>query len=136
MDQNNNKGGKIVAGVLLAGIAGYVAGVLTAPKSGQETRQDIRDGANRAVEVAEEKLLALREDLDDLIEIASGKVSSAKGRAKDQLNDAIDTAKDARVKSVEVAKAVKSGEADQPELNRAMKQLKDAKKNLTKYLKS
>lgn len=136
MDQSNSKGGKIVAGVVLAGLAGYIAGVLTAPKSGQETRQDIRDGASRALEVAEEKLLSLREDLGDLIEIASSKVTSAKGRAKDQLNNAIDIAKDARVKSAEVAKAVKHGEADQSELNRAMKQLKDAKKNLTKYLKS
>jgi gas vesicle protein len=136
MNDNNSKGGKIIATVVLAGIAGYVAGVLTAPKSGQETRQDIRDGASRAVQAAEERLLALREDIDDLIEIASVKVSSAKGRAKDQLNDAIDTAKDARTKTAEVARAVRRGEAEQPELNRAMKQLKDAKKNLTKYLKS
>lgn len=133
---DKNNANKVATGLLIAGLAGYVAGIMTAPKSGKETRDDIKNGANRAVDAVEEKYLNLREDIDDLIEIATDKMVSTRGRAKDQLDDAIFGAKEARRKATTVAKAFKNGEADEPELNRAMKQLKDAKKNLTRYLKS
>ena len=34
---------KVLIGTALGLAAGYVAGILTAPKSGKETRQDIKD---------------------------------------------------------------------------------------------
>ncbi len=133
-DKNNS--GKLVVGMFIAGLAGFAAGVLTAPKSGSETRQDIKRTANRVVADLQERIENLREDIDDLIIIATDKSYELKGRAKNQLDDAIEKAKDARTKASTVAKAVKNGEAEEPELNRAIKQLSDAKKNLTKYLKS
>ncbi|MCA1806602.1 MAG: YtxH domain-containing protein, partial [Actinobacteria bacterium] len=40
-----NKSGKFAIGAVFAAAAGYVTGILTAPKSGKETRKDIHDTA-------------------------------------------------------------------------------------------
>lgn len=133
---DNNRGGKMLMGMVVAGMAGYLAGVLTAPKSGSETRQDIKNSAGRVVADIQERIENLREDIDDLIVIATDKSYELRGRAKNQLNDSIEAARDARSKAATITKAFRDGEADEPELNKALKQLKDAKKNLTKYLKS
>jgi gas vesicle protein len=44
--KENHTGRKIAVGSAIAGLAGYIAGVLTAPKSGQKTRQDISNKAS------------------------------------------------------------------------------------------
>jgi len=45
-------------------------------------------------------------------------------------------AKDAQNKAGEVLKAIKRGEASDPDLDKALRQAKQAAKNLGKYLKS
>jgi len=45
MMKKETKFGLVAAG---AAVAGYVAGILTAPKSGKETRKDIKDKAGEA----------------------------------------------------------------------------------------
>ena len=54
--------GKWAAGAVVAGVAGYVAGILTAPKSGKETREDIKHAATKAKTEAEKKLKELHSD--------------------------------------------------------------------------
>ena len=41
-DKNKNVAGKVVVGVAIGALAGAAAGVLLAPKSGKETREDIK----------------------------------------------------------------------------------------------
>lgn len=41
-DKNKNVAGKVTAGVAIGALAGAAAGVLLAPKSGKETREDIK----------------------------------------------------------------------------------------------
>ncbi|HPG37209.1 YtxH domain-containing protein [Candidatus Saccharibacteria bacterium] len=41
----DNKAGKFALGAVLAGVAGYVAGILTAPKEGAKTREELKDKA-------------------------------------------------------------------------------------------
>ena len=41
-DKNKNVAGKVAAGVAIGALAGAAAGVLLAPKSGKETREDIK----------------------------------------------------------------------------------------------
>lgn len=44
--------GKFILGAALGAIGGAIAGVLMAPKSGKETRKDIKDGANKVAKKA------------------------------------------------------------------------------------
>ncbi len=46
---------KFLLGATIGAIAGFVTGILTAPKSGKETRQDIKDASVKAKDVAVEK---------------------------------------------------------------------------------
>ena len=41
-------GGKFVIGAIFGAIAGAIAALLTAPKSGKETREDLKDKANES----------------------------------------------------------------------------------------
>ncbi|MEO7364397.1 MAG: YtxH domain-containing protein [Candidatus Saccharimonadales bacterium] len=43
---------KLAIGAAIAGAAGYLAGVLTAPKSGKATRDDIKDATQRGISEA------------------------------------------------------------------------------------
>lgn len=56
---------KKLLGVIAAAAAGYVAGVLMAPKSGEETRKDLRDKKAELEQKANEKKEVAREVLDE-----------------------------------------------------------------------
>lgn len=136
MAKDNSTGRKIALGALVAGAVGYVAGVLTAPKSGKETRQDIADKASDTKDEIIDQLKALQFELEDLIADAKNKATGMGAKAKAEMNEAVAAAKDAKEKASVLIKSAKAGEADDPELNRAIKQAKAAAKNLAKYLKS
>ena len=128
--------GKWAAGALAAGLVGYVAGVLTAPKSGKETRQDIKSAVSKAKAEAEKKLKVLHSDLGRYIAIAKTEVSNRTGKAKTDLNKAIDTAAKTKERVRELLSALHDGDASDPELNKAMSDAKDALKRLKDYVKS
>ena len=136
MSEDNRTGRKIALGAAVAATVGYLAGILTAPKSGKETRQDIVDTATQGKAETVAKLNELHDELDALVESTKDKGGDLSARAKEELKKAVETAKDAQAKSTTVLKAVKKGEADNPELNKAIKQATQAKTNLVKYLKS
>ena len=50
---------RALTGTLFVAAAGYVAGLLTAPKSGKETREDIRETIDRSRSETEKKLKEL-----------------------------------------------------------------------------
>lgn len=126
----------LAVGSALAGALGYVAGVLTAPKSGKETRKDIANKAEDVKYSAEDELANLNDELKGLIKTTKEKSVALSSTARAEFNEAVIKAKDAQNKAGEVLKAVKKGEANDPELNKAVKQAKQAAKNLGKYLKS
>ncbi len=130
----NHTGRKLAVGALIAGAAGYVAGILTAPKSGEETRQDIKDKAVDIKQEAEAKLQAAHDELAELLNQAKSKTLALNAKARDEFNEAVVRAKDAKNKLTYLIKAVKSGETDDPQLQKALKQAKDAQKNLRKFL--
>lgn len=127
---------KLAIGAALAGAVGYVTGILTAPKSGRETREDIADKADDIKESAEEQLQIAHDELNELIQTAKNKSVALGSKAREEFNEAVVRAKDAQNKASHVLKAVKAGEADDPALNKAIKQAKQAKKNLSKYIGS
>lgn len=132
----DNNGRKWALSALIAAVAGYIGGILTAPKSGKETREDIADKAIDIKNDTRVELENLQDDISDLLAKAKAKAESLGSQAREELNEAILRAKDAQAKASVVLKAVKSGEAEDPQLNKAVKQAKQAKKNLSRYLKS
>lgn len=136
MTKDQNSGKKIAVGALVAGVAGYITGILTAPKSGKETREDIAEKATDLKNEGAERLEDLRDELDDLINTAKDKTVALSARAREEFNEAVVAAKDAKSKAGTVLKAVKTGEAEDPDLNKAIKQAAQAKKNLGKYFKN
>ncbi len=126
---------KVAVGGAIAAIIGYVAGVLTAPQSGKETRDDIKEGASKGLAQAEKELKKLHTELDKAIAQARVNSTDLRGKAKDELNDLIDKAKDSKEKAREVLSAVHEGEAADEDLAKAVKQANNALKNLKKYLK-
>jgi len=53
-EKKTNTAGKVAAGLTLGAIFGAIAGVLFAPKSGKETREDIKKLADETKEKGEE----------------------------------------------------------------------------------
>jgi gas vesicle protein len=136
MAKNDNLGKKLALGTAIAGLAGYLAGVLTAPKSGKETRGDIAEKAGELKQSTIDELAHLQTELKDLLAKAKNQTVALSGKAREEFNEAVVAAKEAQDKTTSLIKAVKAGEAEDPELNKAIKQAKLASKNLSKYLKS
>ena len=126
-------GKKIAIGAMLAAAAGYVTGILTAPKSGKETRKDIKDTASKFAREAEKKLKSLHTDLTSLIDKAEVILKDKKSDMAKGLQKAVDVAKVNQAKVRELLSAVRNGETDQPELKKAIKDATKAKDHLLKY---
>lgn len=134
--KDQRTGRKLAIGAALAGAVGYVTGILTAPKSGKETREDIAEKAEDIKEDAEEQLQTAHDELNQLIKTAKNKSVALGSKARVEFNEAIIRAKDAQNKASHVLDAIRKGQADDPALNKAIKQAKQAQKNLAKYLGS
>lgn len=129
-----NNGRKFAIGAAIAAAAGYVAGILTAPKSGKETRKDIQDTAVKAKHQAEKQLKKLHSDLDGLI--AQGREAAKKltGKSKDEWFKLVGMATSAKETVREVLSAIHEGDADDKELDKAIEQASEAVESLKSYL--
>ncbi len=126
---------RIAIGSSVAAVAGYVAGLLTAPKSGKETRADIKNTASKGVQKAERELKKLHTDLDSAIKEGAEKAKKAGSKAQKDLLELLAKAKEAKDKTREVISAIHEGEAEDKDLNKAIKQANTSLKNLRNYLK-
>lgn len=135
MAKDSNTGKKFAIGALIAGIVGYLTGLLTAPKSGKQTREDIKDKVEDVADSGAEQLQRAHDELGELIKNTKDKTVALSSKAREEFNEAVVFAKDAKDKAATVLKSVKDGEADDPSLNKAIHQAQQAKKNLGKYLK-
>lgn len=127
-------GRKFAFTALLLGIIGYVTGILTAPKSGKETRKDIQNKAIKAKTEAEKKLKTLHSELSSLIETGTSKAKIAKKSAQTGLSNALDKATRAKEKAREVLSAVHEGDADDKDLQKAIDDVNSAIDHLKKYV--
>jgi gas vesicle protein len=103
-----NTGKKMALSALIAGVAGYIGGVLTAPKSGKETRKKLTEEAEGFKDSAEEQLQKANEDLKVLLKDAKTKTVSLSAQAKEEFNEALLRAKDAQNKASSTLKAIKT----------------------------
>lgn len=128
------KGTKLAVGTAIAAGVGYVAGVLTAPKSGKETRKDIQDKALKAKTESEKKLKELNAELSKLIATAKTKAKTAQSGAKTELHKALDIAVGAKEKAREVISAFHEGESEDKDLQKAVDDVNKAIEHLKTYL--
>jgi gas vesicle protein len=68
-------GKKLAVGAIIGAAVGVVAGILTAPKSGKETRDDLKTKAKAVKDKAETAK-------DEMVERAEGMVDTIKAKAK------------------------------------------------------
>lgn len=121
------KSGSSLGAFLWGAIAGAAAALLLAPKSGEETQQELKEGARRLRSQAEEKFTELRhnveegyervrEDLTERVDQARGEVRDRRKAAEEALRAGRDAARRAREdleKRVAESKAAYRAEVEQ-----------------------
>lgn len=124
---------KIAIGAAITAVVGYVAGILTAPKSGKETREDIKNKASDTYAAAEKELKKLHTELTDVIDEVSDKISDFRHRG--DVNEALDKGRDAKQKAREVLSLLHEGDTDDKELKRAISDATKAIEHLRDFLR-
>lgn len=125
---------RFALGTLMVVALGYLAGILTAPQSGKETRKDIKDTTAKGINAAEKELKQLHTQLADVLGQAKDRASDASGKAKEGLNEAVDNAKAAKEKAREILSAIHEGDAEDKDLRRAIKEARTSIDHLKTYL--
>jgi gas vesicle protein len=127
---------KAALALVVGAAIGYAAGILTAPKSGKETREDLKDAGVMIKKSAEAKLAEAKEDLGKVIDEVTEKAQELSGRARKEADELLVKAKASQAKAKEVLNAVKSGESSDKDLQKAVLDAKDAKNHLVRFLKN
>lgn len=129
-----SKSKNFAIGAVIAAAAGYVAGILTAPKSGRETRQDIKDGAEQTITEVEKKLKSAHTELHKLLESSRVQLDSVKGKAKTELDSANSFAEQAK-EIVRVAiSSIHEGESSDKDLQKALSEAEKSIAHLKKFI--
>ncbi len=126
---------KVAIGSSVAAIAGYVAGVLTAPKSGKQTRHDIKAAADKTVVEAEKDFKKLQAELNHVVEDAKNNGGKLSAKARKEVEELVEKAKDSKEKVSEMISAVREGSAEDKDLERAVKEAQKAISHLRKFVK-
>jgi gas vesicle protein len=131
----SKKGKNVAIGAMIAAVAGFVAGILSAPKSGKQTRADIKKAATMSVAEAEKQLKKLHTQLNTLLKDAKGEADSAKGKAKAELDSAMDKAQVVREKTREALSAVHDGDVEDKDLKQVIDDATSAIEHLKAFVK-
>ena len=134
-DANDHVAGKLAIGAAISAVAGYIAGILTAPKSGRETREDIKNKATETYAAAEKELKKLHTELGDAITEAGDKLATLRGKGQKSLDDALAKGQQAKDNAREMLSSLHDGEAEDRDLKRAISEATKAVENLRTYLK-
>ncbi len=122
----------IALGAALSALAGYVAGLLTAPRSGKETRQVIKNKATETYEAAEKELKRLHTELADVIGEVNDRFSTF--RNPKEVDEALKKGRNAKQKAREVLSVLHDGEAVDEDLKAAIKDATKAIERLRDFL--
>lgn len=124
----------IAIGTLIVAGAGYIAGLLTAPKSGRDTRRDIQNAAVNIKSDAERKLKQAHSELNKLQADAANLVNKSKAKANDEFSEARANAEKVAKKARILLSAVHEGEAEDQDLQKAINDVKKATTHLRKFV--
>ena len=97
------------AGVAAGVAAGAVGGILLAPKSGKETREDIKNASKQAVDAVSDKAAGAKAKAGDVLVAQKEKFNDSKAKIKEYLDakKAVDEAcEECDVNSEEVVEAI------------------------------
>lgn len=130
----NNATKKFAVGAVLAGVVGYVAGILTAPKSGKQTREDVKQTASKAKVAAEKQLKMLHAELTTLADQLAIQTKQAKTSVDKELNKALSKAAASKDKVRQTLSAIHEGGADDKDLDKAIKEAKQAVEHLKNFV--
>jgi gas vesicle protein len=127
---------RFAIGAIVAAAAGYVTGVLTAPKSGKETRSDIKSAANQKMTEAERQLKKLHTELTTLLNRTKSEASELKGKARQDYDEVVRLSQTVREKAREVLSALhEDGAVEDKDLKKAIDDANKAVEHLKKYIK-
>jgi len=121
-------------GAVVAAVTGYVAGILTAPKSGKDTRKDISEATVKAKAEAEKKLKELHSELDKLLTSVKAGAQKVKSGASGEFATVVTKAQFAKEKAREILSALHDGDANDKELKKAIDEVKQSITHLKVYL--
>ena len=103
----------ITLGILFGAAAGVIAGVLTAPRSGSETREQLRAKAQETKGRAKDQLATQKKIATEKIDHTIEKSKQVVGRAADSTRDTIDKVAD---KAKQATDKAKTAAQDTPKL--------------------
>ncbi|HUY52962.1 MAG TPA: YtxH domain-containing protein [Candidatus Dormibacteraeota bacterium] len=126
----------VFAIAILGSSLGYLAGLLTAKKSGANTRKDISDASKEIQKKAETTASNLYKELSGAIEQAEVKIDKGKLSVRNNLYRATTRANKVKSQANEILMAIKNGNADDKDLQKSVDSIKSAIKNLKNYLKN
>ena len=131
MEKNTKR---FAIGATIAAGAGYLTGILTAPKSGKETRKDVKDAAVKAKHDAEKELKKLHSEVTAQLDRAKNIALKFKSEHKPELDKAVAKAVAAKEKARQMLTNLHDGATDDKDLKTAIADVSDAVTHLKKYL--
>ncbi len=132
------KGKKFGLGIILGALVGVVTGLLTAPKSGKETRDDIKKKAGEVKGTAERKLKDAHKELDKVAIDAKVKAKQLQGKAKEEMDELSNKADELRGRVKSAITSIKSGDDDNDDatIDQLLKDLSALKDKITAKAKN
>ncbi|MCA9329012.1 YtxH domain-containing protein [Candidatus Saccharibacteria bacterium] len=131
----NKETKKFAIGALFAGVVGYLTGILTAPKSGEETRQEVKNSAIKVRLEAEKELKTLHSESVKYIDRARKAAAQLKEDHGAEFEDAVDNIVQAKEKARELLTALHEGDAEDKDLKKAIKDINNAIDHIKGYIK-
>ncbi|QQS64774.1 YtxH domain-containing protein [Candidatus Saccharibacteria bacterium] len=127
-ENNKSNGAKVAVGAVLGVVGGFVAGLLFAPKSGKETRADIKQAAEKLID-------KVQKEAEDIFAQAKKVESTLEEKAKAELVRLKHKAEEARDK-VKAAASKAADKKDDAALQAALDDAHSAFSNLKAFVKN
>jgi gas vesicle protein len=135
MGKSSNAFRKIAVGAAVAGAAGYIAGVLSAPKEGKKTRKELKKTAELSVTEVEKQLKQLHSELGDMVGQAKDGSGDISDKMQKKFGGAVANAHSAKDKLREILSSVHEGQANDKDLQKALQDARRTLEHLKHFIK-
>lgn len=125
---------RFAIGATVAAAVGYITGILTAPKSGKETRQDVKNAAVKAKSQAEKELKKLHSEIIRQLDHAKVIANDLNTKGKAELDIIVAAATKAKEKVRQVLTSIHEGDVEDKDLQKAIKDVTDAMEHLKAFI--
>lgn len=82
------KKSKLGLGVIIGGLIGFIVGIFSAPKSGEESRKDVQKQLEQVKKSTETRLKEVYKELDQMSKEAKLQTKRAEGKARKEIEEA------------------------------------------------